>query len=80
MIALLALTADPAIGPYLRGRLWMAGVRGDTPLPVALDVIEAVSMDCPAEALRTRRRKLDIQLAIAQAQSGRVDRDSWGVP
>lgn len=76
----MALTADQAIGPWLRGRLWMAGVRDATPASAALDVLEATSMDCPAEALRTRRRHLNIQLAVIAAQSGRVDRDSWGVP
>lgn len=80
MIALAALTTDRALGPYLRGRLWMAGVRDHTPVRTALDVLEVVSMDTPSEALTKRRRELDIHLNTHRARSGRIDRDTWGLP
>lgn len=80
MIAVLALTSDHALGPYLRGRLWMAGIRRNTPLSVALDVLDVVMMDTPVEALTKRRQSLEIEMAVARARAGRVDRDSWGVP
>ena len=79
MNAVLALTSDHALGPYIRGRLWMAGIRDTTSLRIALDVLEVVSIDTPADALTKRRHRLDIHLATAQAQAGRVDRDAWGV-
>jgi hypothetical protein len=79
VIALLAITTDRALGPYIRGRMWMAGIRDHTPLTTALDVLEVVTMDCPADALTKRRRRLDIELATAQARTGRIDRDTWGL-
>lgn len=75
---MLALTADRTVGPYLRGRLHMAGVRAHTDLGTALDVLDVAVVEAPVDSLEKRRRRLDVAVAIAQARTGVVDRDTWG--
>jgi hypothetical protein len=78
-MGVLSLTSDRAIGPYLRGRLWIAGIRDATSLVTALDVLEVILMDTPQEALAEKRRSLDVAVAVAEARAGIVDRASWGL-
>jgi hypothetical protein len=78
-MGLLSLTSDRALGGYLRGRLWIAGVRDRTTLVTVLDVLEVILMDTPQEALAEKRRSLDVAVSVAEARAGMVDRDSWGL-
>ena len=77
---MLALTADPTAGGYVRGRLYMVGIRPDTPLIDTLDVLDVVAMETPYEALKQRHERMGMALSVAAARAGRVDRNTWGMP
>lgn len=68
------------LGAYIRGRLLIAGVTGNTPVCDALDVVTVIVMDCPGEELRKWRTGMDRAILTAQTKAGRVpDRATWGL-
>ena len=65
----------------MRGRLFIAGISGDTPITDALDVLTVIVMDTPGEALRRWRDGIDRAALAAQItpRPARHDRDTWGL-
>ena len=68
----------------MRGRLFLGGVTGETPVSDALDVLTVVLMDTPGDALKKWRTGLDRAVAAARARGavvsgGKPDRASWGL-
>lgn len=61
---------------FLRGKAFMAGVRGDTPLRDACDVYLVLEIEgVPGSEMKDWRGRLDRQLT----KNTPIDRDSWGV-
>jgi hypothetical protein len=73
----------------MRGRLFLAGVDGQTPVSDVLDVLTVIVVDTPGEALGKWRSGLDRAAAVARADAtrargtvpsgGRPDRATWGL-
>lgn len=75
----------------MRGRLFIAGVDGLTPVSDVLDVLTVVVMDTPGEALGKWRTGIDRAAFVAQAAASRsrtpagtpaaarYDRSTWGL-
>lgn len=68
-------TQDAVVGPYLRGRLVLAGVGLHTPLADWLDAVYAAYLDGPEE---TVLKKAHQQTVIGAARL-RPNRDTWGL-
>lgn len=68
-------TRDPVVGPYLRGRLALAGVGLHTPLAEWLDAVYAAYLDGPADEVYQNAHK---QTVIGAARL-RPDRATWGL-
>lgn len=67
---------------YLRGKAHMAGLRGDTPLRLACDIILALEVDgVPGEQLKKWRSSMDRQLMTRSPKPGPSgpDRATWGL-
>ena len=62
------------VGPYIRGKLRLAGVDLRTPLGDWLDAVYAAYLDAPHEFLADAHR----QTVIAAARR-RPDRETWGI-
>lgn len=59
-----AMTTDTTdTSAYLRGKLWVHGIRDNTPLPVLLDVLTTLVVDVPRETLEDWRSRFDAALA-----------------
>lgn len=67
------------LGSYIRGRLFLAGITGATPLGAVLDVLTVIMMDTPGEQLTKWRQGLDRAAITEQARAGRLDRATWGL-
>lgn len=68
-------TRDRVVGPYLRGRLVLAGVGLQTPLPDWLDAVYAAYLDAPEHTvLKDAHRQ-----TVVGAARIRPDRDTWGL-
>lgn len=63
------------VGPYLRGRLALAGIGLHTPLQDWLDAVYAAYLDGPGEELLRKAH----QQAVIGAARLRPDRDTWGL-
>lgn len=67
---------------YLRGKAHMAGLRGETPLGLACDILLALEVDgVPGDQIKQWRQAIDRQLMVRASkptQSG-PDRDTWGL-
>lgn len=63
------------IAAWLRGRLTMAGITGDTPVAEVLDVLTVLAVEVPKEALTDWRNKLERALWTIRPP----DRASWGL-
>lgn len=70
-----AWTRDPVAGPYLRGRLALAGIGLHTPLSEWLDAVYAAYLDGPGSDVL---KKAHEQVVIAAARV-RPDRSTWGL-
>lgn len=68
---------------YLRGKAHMAGLREDTPLAHACDILLALEVDgIPGDQLKQWRQAMDRQLMTAAAKSPAAkgpDRATWGL-
>lgn len=53
----------------MRGRLFLAGVRGRTPISDVLDVLTVIVMDTPGEALAKWRSGLDRAVSATRARN-----------
>lgn len=74
VILLHGLTEDPQMGPWVRGRLALAGVDLRTELGTWLDAVYALWIDQPgADVLTSASRAL----VIASAKAA-PDRETWG--
>ena len=67
------MTQDPVCGPYVRGKLELAGLGLNTPLDRWLDAVYAVWLDAPHDRLEVAFKKTT--LAAAKL---RPDRSTWG--
>lgn len=67
---------------YLRGKAHMAGIRGDTPLRLACDILLALEVDgIPGDQMKQWRQSLDQQLmtvTAARTAAKGPDRSMWG--
>jgi hypothetical protein len=68
-----AARTDP--GAFVRGKLFIAGVDGNTAIATTLDVLQVVVMEVPTDDLRKWRRELDRALWRVRPP----DRDTWGL-
>ena len=68
-------TRDPVVGPYLRGRLALAGIGLHTPLSDWLDAVYAAYLDGPPEETLKKAH----QQTVIGAAKLRPDRDTWGL-
>lgn len=59
---------------YVRGKLWMGGVTHNTPIAVALDVIQVAIMDVPVDELEKWRRQFNNHVWKIRPPS----REEWG--
>jgi hypothetical protein len=62
-------TGRDDVAAYVRGKLHLAGIDGDTPLPVLLDVLTTVVVDVPVDALKDWRRRFDQALLRASLRT-----------
>ncbi len=71
----------------MRGQLFIAGVRDNTPVGAVLDVLTVAVMAAPGEALKKWRTGLDRAVAAAAYRATRtqpvaqqrLDRATWGL-
>lgn len=70
-----AWTRNPVVGPYLRGKLALAGIGLHTPLTEWLDAVYAVYLDGPGDEVF---KKAHEQTVIGTARM-RPDRATWGL-
>ncbi|MDN5931178.1 MAG: hypothetical protein L0I24_08960 [Pseudonocardia sp.] len=63
------------VSAYVRGKLWMGGVTHNTPIGVALDVLQVAIMDVPVEELEKWRRQFNHQVWRVRPP----DRSTWGL-
>jgi hypothetical protein len=67
---------------YLRGKAHLGGLRDDTPLSLACDIILALEVDgIPGEQLKKWRSAMDRQLMVRASKPGPSgpDRATWGL-
>jgi hypothetical protein len=68
-------TRNPVVGPYLRGKLALAGIGLHTPLSEWLDAVYAAYLDGPGEdTFKEAHRQVVVQSARL-----RPDRATWGL-
>lgn len=70
-----AWTRDPVVGPYIRGKLALAGLGLHTPLTEWLDAVYAVYLDSPGGDVL---KKAHEQVVLHSARI-RPDRATWGL-
>lgn len=68
-------TRDPIVGPYLRGRLALAGIGLHTPLDDWLDAVYAAYLDGPSEEILRKAH----QQTVMGAAKLRPNRETWGL-
>jgi hypothetical protein len=70
------MTRSPLYGPYIRGKLRIAGVDLRTPIADTLDVLYVILTEIPHEVLTKLRDGLVTAEAIADPQRAR---ETWGL-
>lgn len=68
-------SARTDVASFLRGKLHMAGIDRSSPIQVAVDVLQVLVMDVPADDLKKWRREMDAAMWKVRPP----DRATWGL-
>jgi hypothetical protein len=74
VLLILGATGHPSYRSYIRGKLALAGVDLNAPLPVWLDASWAAYLDAPHALIEDAAREL-----VLGAARLRPDRETWGL-